>query len=595
MSDLNSNNEPDGAPLERVIMGPGTPFQTVIREENLRNCIIQLSDFLVTNLLTRPSHLTPLTSKFFDVSRVTPTVGSLLVFPCFVNFADEEDGDTPNAQPLQSIMDDEETLFEMQDPEQEWHLSDFIENVGSYIIMVTETDSIAAEISTLGKAELILKGKLVYHLDPCTILEHSIFTSPCFNLGLEFSFHTFPMLKPAHEDSEGFFGNFIVPTTSFEKVLFRGGYIPARKPEPTAAKLELAPLPPKAHRTVDGEIIYCHDRTKFGAEKKDCLGFMRAYACVPDKKSLLVGGVPDEHRLSEDVVARCLAIVDTAAIAPPSFAHRSYISRLQTLPVFTDKAKLLMFMKFNFSVHDLTAISPADFVPPDHTINISGFDKISFTAMIDAMCLTHILMFHDGYSDMFKYVKDEVDFKELAGIPDKVLYVCLLFAWGAVCAEVHDHNVPSTEWKTDKDKLPNIFKVHLTKFFEKANCEKIWRTWDEKYEGKYPISSKKRSITLAAGNPTGPKPVKPTPPGSPTSDFCLTDLYFKYSWTTANSKRLGKTTGPCPGTKCIKRHVDAGNLPPKSEVIAWLTRPPGPGLAVRDHMQKFADHVSTTA
>ena len=249
-------------------------------------------------------------------------------------------------------------------------------------------------------------------------------------------------------------------------------------------------------------------------------------------------------------------------------------------------------MKFNFSVHDLTALSPPDFVPLNHVINVSGFDKISFTAMIDAMCLTYILMLHDGYSDMFKHVKDEVDFKDLAGIPDKVLYVCLLFAWGAVCAEVHDQNNPSAEWKTDRNKLPNIFKVHLSKFFEKSNCEKIWRTWDERYEGKYPIT---RKHSLPAASNSENKLAKPSSPVPPTSEFCLNDLYFKYNWVTANAKKAGKATSPCKGTKCAKRHIEVGSFPPKAEVIAWLTKPPGPGQAVRDYMQKFADHVATTA
>ena len=40
-------NVPNGAPFERIIIGPGTPFQTVIREENLNNCIAQLSDHAV--------------------------------------------------------------------------------------------------------------------------------------------------------------------------------------------------------------------------------------------------------------------------------------------------------------------------------------------------------------------------------------------------------------------------------------------------------------------------------------------------------------------------------------------------------------------
>ena len=573
-------------------MGPANPFHTLIREENLANCISQMSDILFTDLLLKQFQFTAFSAKIFSLSRVTPTAGSLLIFPCFGNFLEEEDGDTPNAQSLLTIMEDETTPFEMQDAEQGWLLSDFIDNVGSYIILVTETEIVPKGQSTVGFDELIIRGKLVYHLEPCTTVEHSILTSKSFNIGLDFSFRTYGMGPADQELKDPSFGTFITPTAAFEKVLYQGGYVPAKKPIAAAAKPELEPLPAKAQRTVDGEIIFCHDRTKFGSEKKDCLGFMRAYACIPEKKSLLVGGVPDEHRLSEDVVARCLAIVDTAAVAHPSFAHRTYISRLRTLPVFQDKTKLLAFMKFNFSVHDLTAISPADFVPIDHEINISNCDKISFTAMIDAMCLSFILMFHEGYSDIFKYVKEDVDFKDLSGIPDKVLYVCLLFSWGAVCAEVHDHNKPSTEWKTNRNKLPDLFKFHLSKFFEKTNCEQIWRTWDEKYEGKYPIS-RKRSIT-AATNPST-KILKPDTSNPSTSDFCLADLYYKYNWTTANSKRLGKATAPCPGTKCIKRHVDAAKLPPKADVIAWLTRPPGPGLAVREHMKKFAEHVSTTA
>ena len=577
-----------GVPFEGIIMGPGTPFQTIVREENLNNCIAQISDILVTDVLQKGTVFTPLTSKIFRLSGVTPTAGMLLVFPCLGHHCDEENGDTPNGKPLVTIFEDPDTPFEMQNLEIGWQLSDFIDNVECYVILVTETEIVPAELSSTQKtAELVIKGKLVYHLEPCTPVDHSLTTSRCFNLGLEITFVHFPI----GDDEELSFGNFIVPTDAFEKVLYQGGYIPAKKPVPVAAKPELAPLPPKAHRTVDGEVIYCHDKSKFGSERKDCLGFMRAYACIPEKKSLLVGGVPDEHRLSEEVVSRCLAIVDTAAIAPPSFAHRSYISRLQRLPVFTDKAKLLVFIKFNFSVHDLTALSPADFVPPDHVINISGFDKISFTAMIDAMCLTFILMFHEGYVDIFKHVKEDVDFKELAGIPDKVLYVCLLFAWGAVCAEVHDHNKPSQEWKSDRNKLPELFKANLAKFFEKTNCEKIWRTWEEKYEGKYPIS-RKRPTPTSDNSQNAAKISKPDPA---TADFCLADLYFKYGWQTANAKKAGKITGACTGTKCTKKHVDAGKLPPKADVIAWLTRPPGPGLPVRDHMQKFADHVLATA
>ena len=582
----------NGAPFERIIMGPGTPFQTVIREENLNNCIAQLSDALITDLLLKRFEFTPLTSKIFTLSQVTPTIGSLLVFPCFGEFVGEEDGSTPNARPLLVIMDNEQTAFEMEDPEQGWILSDFIDHIGCYVVLITETELVPAELSIANLPELIIKGKLVFHLEPCVVVEHSIRTSICFNIGMEVSLSTFPVAAADQEGDNASFGAFIVPTSSLEKVLYQGGYIPAKKSNPIAANPELVPLPPKAHRTVDGEIIYCHDRTKFGTERKDCLGFMRAYACVPEKKSLLVGGVPDEHRLSEDVVSRCLAIVDTAAIAPPSFAHRSYISRLKNLPVFMDKEKLLTFMKFNFSVHDLSALSPADFVPINHVINISGFDKISFTAMVDAMRLTYILMLHDGYSDMFKHVKDEVDFKDLAGIPDKVLYVCLLFAWGAVCAEVHDQNKPSSEWKTDRNKLPNLFKFHLAEFFEKSNCERIWRTWDEKYEGKYPIT-RKRSLPAEINSDS--KAAKLGSPAPPTTDFCLTDLYFKYNWVTANAKKAGKATSPCKGTKCVKRHIELGKFPPKADVIAWLTKPPGPGLPVRDYLQKFADHVATTA
>ena len=134
--------------------------------------------------------------------------------------------------------------------------------------------------------------------------------------------------------------------------------------------------------------------------------------------------------------------------------------------------------------------------------------------------------------------------------------------------------------------------MHLAKFFEKANCEKIWRTWDERYEGKYPIT-RKRSIPVASNIET--KLMKPSSPSSQTSDFCLNDLYFKYNWMTANAKKAGKTVAPCKGTKCTKRHIEVGKFPPKSDVIALLTKPPGPGQAVRDYMQKFADHVATTA
>ena len=232
MSILNST-EPNGAPFERIIMGPGTPFQTVIREENLNNCIAQLSDLLITDLLLKYFEFTPLTAKIFALSRATPTIGSLLVFPCFGKFVDEEEGDTPNGQPLRIIMDDEETPFEMEDPEQGWLLSDFIDNIGCYIILVTETDFVSAELSTVGRSELVIKGKLVCNLEPCFPKEHSIYTSTCFNLGLEVSLNTFSMVPAVQEVDRVFFGNFIAPPPLSRRCCIRGVTSPRRNPLPS--------------------------------------------------------------------------------------------------------------------------------------------------------------------------------------------------------------------------------------------------------------------------------------------------------------------------------------------------------------------------
>lgn len=111
----------------------------------------------------------------------TPAESSLLISPCIGRFEEEENGDTLNLSPLRFFTDDEKSLFEMEDPEKGWCLTDVIDQVGAYVIMVSSVEIKSPEDSEIkGQASIQILGKLVHHLEPSSLVDHSILSSIYF-------------------------------------------------------------------------------------------------------------------------------------------------------------------------------------------------------------------------------------------------------------------------------------------------------------------------------------------------------------------------------------------------------------------------------
>ena len=578
----------------RVLLGTSTnPIVTFTREDNLGSVLHQIhleaDDLINLEASIREERRA---ACAMAISRVTPCVDSLLVFPCLGKFQGDQHGDTYKPRQLLMIsgIPDAENDFTHSNPAS-WRLDDVIDHVGAYVVQVTDTDiqHPDGQLSTFNIA-----GKLIHHLEPCDPQPFSLRTCTHFPLGLKFKFGI--AFDPAGaSDSNPPLGNFLSPTPRLTGYLHDGGFLLERSDSPPKTKPNLPAPPSKAAQlSVDGEIIYMYDKTKFGEEKQDCLGFMRAFACLPEKKIKLTGGVQDEHRLSEKVVATCMGIVDAAVGKVDTFPYKMYIPRVSTLPIYSDTAKVLLFLKFKFSLHDLSALSSADLVPANHTIDLSGTNRISLMAMIDGLRHMLVLFIHEGYLTVFDDTKKAIDSGSLTMIPDQVLHICFLFAWAHICDTVTNSTANrGTGWRTNPQMLPDMFKAQLEIDFALDRCLDIERNWiTQSYEAKYQLpATKKRSLTTP--NPSPAKLVKSVPNTPTATDFCVKDLCFKYDYQSANLKRTNQPPAPCAGKKCASRHVDKGKLPPKSDVIAWLTGQATADPKNKGHLTKLADYVST--
>jgi hypothetical protein len=322
---------------------------------------------------------------------------------------------------------------------------------------------------------------------------------------------------------------------------------------------------------------------------------MRCFMCLPEKKIKLTGGVQDEHRLSEKAVANCMSMVDASVGKVENFPYKVYIPRVANLPIYSDTSKVLLFLKFKFSLHDLSALSTADLVPPNHVIDLSGTDRISLSAMCDGLIHMLVLFFHDGYATIFDDTKRAINAGNLTMIPDQVLHICFLFAWAHLCDTVTNSTANcGTGWKTDPDMIPNMFKKQLEADFALDRCLDIERNWiTQSYESKYQHPAIKKRSATGTANPSPAKVIKPTPVVPSSIEFCLVDLFFKYDFQTNSAKRSNKAPPPCTGKRCIPRHVDKGKLPPKSDVMAWLTSQASADPKNKGHLTKFVDYIST--
>ena len=595
------------APVGRIIMGEGTIYQALLREENLSSAISQLHLYWNSGALSggpiSPTVASSRLLKHFDGNTLLE-IDSVLIFPCMGTLADGTHGDSIQTNPLIFSATNEDSPFTKADTR--WAIEDFIDSVGSYVIHVTSIEVIPGESLPSGKTELEITGTLVHHLEPCVPVAHSILTDAHFNVGLTVKWNVANMIceppipsMPGYPPDRFFFGSFVTARPAFTDILRKRGIIPLKAVEPTLKDSALND-PKAVHRATDGERIFCTDKKNFNQERLDSAGFLRAYACIPEKKSLLVLGVPDEHRVTEEAVTTCMARIEAADDCHPSFLSRSLIPRVKEFPFYKNKAKLLILMKWNFAIYNLEAYSPVDHLPSSHSIDFAKDDHISFFAMLDGLRMGYVLMFHEGYDEVFKSVRDDIERNLLTTIPDKVLYVCLILSLADVCTVIHDNTKKSDSWRLDQQKIPNLLKASLAKFFNLTRCLDMWRTWDEKYEGKYTMPSAKRPSPTppAVVDPTLASPSKKTKnsaikpsPGSP--DFCLHDVQFNYKWQTRKSNTPGgKAMGPCPGRgSCITKHIQAGSFPPKADVIAWLLLEKQPGVPPLPHLKKLATHI----
>ena len=578
----------------RVLLGPSTnPFVTITREDNFGAVLNQLhaglNDLVESEADLRAERRA---HRCMSITRAPPSTDSLLIFPCLGKFADGEDGDTYNLQGLSMIVDvpDADNDFTRSNPNA-WTLNDVIDLVGAYLVRVSDTES--SVINNL--SSFTISGTLIYHLDPPAQKPFSIWSCGHFPIGLKFKFTISGFVDdPADNIHTGFY---LTPTPRLTSTLLdSGGTISLRtEPPPKIGKaIPTTILSKAAQLTVDGELIYMYDRTKFGEEKQDCLGFMRAFMCLPEKKIKLTGGVQDEHRLSEKTVASCMAMVDASVGKIPTFPYKVYIPRVAGLPIYSDTAKVLLFLKFKFSLHDLAALSTADLVPPNHVIDLSGTDRISLSAMCDGLTHMMVLFFHDGYTSIFDDTKTAVLAGNLTMIPDQVLHICLLFAWAHLCDTVTNSTANcGMEWKTNRNMIPDMFRAQLEADFALDRCLDIERNWiSQNYESKYQLPAIKKRAATTNLNPNPAKATKLAIATSAVTEFCLIDLYFKYDYQTANAKRANRIPVPCAGKRCVPRHVDKGKLPPKSDVIAWLTSQATSDPKNKGHMTKFADYIN---